>query len=49
MFLGYLDYPDTFLSEADKTQLDAGPFVTSSVAVTSMQFDADKLTPAPQP
>ncbi|MGH7623987.1 MAG: Ig-like domain-containing protein [Gemmatimonadaceae bacterium] len=49
MYLGYLTYPDTFLPEADKTQLNAGPFFRTSVAVTSVLFEAAQLQPSPQP
>jgi hypothetical protein len=43
MYLGYLYYPNTFLTAADRIQLDASPFFSTSVTVTSRLFNADVL------
>jgi hypothetical protein len=40
MYLGYLDYPETFLTAAEKEQLNASPFYATDVAGTPRLFDA---------
>ncbi|HET7550058.1 MAG TPA: Ig-like domain-containing protein [Gemmatimonadaceae bacterium] len=43
MYLGYLYYPNTFLTAADRIQLDASPFFSTSVTVTNRLFNAGVL------
>jgi hypothetical protein len=49
MYLGYLDYPETFLTAAEKEQLNASPFFATDVAVTPRLFDANYLAASPRP